>query len=309
MEFSGLFIVAMFAVGMGISFFVADPQSRTSRSLAAALTFLGLDIAAHGSDRLGLFGTHTNAWPVLSSICEAGALVAAYEWILRVGRTRFEADCRTRAGEKLLRLSQVLALVYGALGVALPELRRQTLAHEWRPEIFSEPAYYLFVTPFYLSLLFSGVRTVQLLRSQLDPAERVRLSALAIATPFLISGLIILPGLIFIGLGGLKPGIDFTGGTELTVLMPARVHTTVGAVESVVRAVSYPGHPGYLDDSQVQQVQGQANQQGYLIRTRDIGANVAVQKSLIAALKKHYGNVQTQGFQSVGSTIGAQFSA
>src|SRR5205823_12936992 len=111
---------------------------------------------------------------------------------------------------------------------------------------------------------------------------------------FLISGLIILPGLIFLGLGGLKPGIDFTGGTELTVLMPARVHTTVGAVESVVRAVSYPGHPGYLDDSQVQQVQGQVNQQGYLIRTRDIGANVAVQRSLIAALKARYGNVQAQ---------------
>jgi preprotein translocase subunit SecF len=123
---------------------------------------------------------------------------------------------------------------------------------------------------------------------------------------FLISALIILPGLVFIGLGGLKPGIDFTGGTELTVLMPKNVHRSISAVESVVRAVPYPGHPGYLDDSQVQQVQGQANQQGYLIRTRDIGANVTVQKSLIAALKKHYGNVQTQGFQSVGSTIGAQ---
>ena len=125
---------------------------------------------------------------------------------------------------------------------------------------------------------------------------------------FLISALIILPGLVFIGLGGLKPGIDFTGGTELTVLMPKGVHPALGAVESVVRAVPYPGHPGYLDDSQVQQVQvqGQANQYGYLIRTRDIGANVTVQKSLIAALKAKYGNVQTQGFQSVGGTIGAQ---
>jgi preprotein translocase subunit SecF len=125
---------------------------------------------------------------------------------------------------------------------------------------------------------------------------------------FLISALIILPGLVFIGLGGLKPGIDFTGGTELTVLMPKNVHPSISAVESVVRSVPYPGHPGYFDDSQVQQVQvqGQANQQGYLIRTRDIGDKVAVQKSLIAALKARYGNVQTQGFQSVGGTIGAQ---
>jgi preprotein translocase subunit SecF len=123
-----------------------------------------------------------------------------------------------------------------------------------------------------------------------------------------ISAVIILPGLVFIGLGGLKLGIDFTGGTELTVLMPRNAHATVASVEAVVRAVPYRGHPGYLDDSQVQQVQvqGQANQQGYLIRTRDIGANVPVQKSLIAALKAKYGNVQTQGFQSVGGTIGAQ---
>jgi len=252
MEFSGLFIVAMFAVGMGISFFVADPQSRTSRSLAAALTFLGLDIAAHGSDRLGLFGTYTNAWPMLSSICEAGALVAAYEWILRVGRTRFEADCRARAGEKLLRLSQVLALVYGALGIAMPELRRQTLAHEWRPEIFSEPAYYLFVTPFYLSLLFSGVRNVQLLRSQLDPAERVRLSALAIATPFLISGLIM----------GTKWGPFTTALGEIIFFMGAvRYHVMQGQrgqflarflSPEVARLVGEQGLPSTMQQTRLQ---------------------------------------------------------
>ena len=193
MEFSGLFVVAMFAVGMGVAFFVADPQSPTSRSLAAALTLLGLDVAAHGADRVGLFGAYTHTWPVLSSICEAGALIAAYEWILRVGRTRFEADCRARAGETLLRVAQALALGYGVLGIALPDLRRQMLAHEWRPEIFREPAYYLFAGPFYLSLALSAVRNVQLLRSQLDPAERIRLTSLAVATPFLISGLVIPP--------------------------------------------------------------------------------------------------------------------
>jgi preprotein translocase subunit SecF len=123
---------------------------------------------------------------------------------------------------------------------------------------------------------------------------------------FLISALIILPGLVFLALGGLKPGIDFTGGSELTVLLPRNVHTTIGAVQSVVSSVAYQGHAGYLSDSQVQQVQGIGNQQEYLIRTRDIGANVAVQNSLLGALRARYGNVQTQGFQSVGSTIGAQ---
>ncbi len=193
MDLSGLFVVAMFAVGMGFAFFVADPLSRTSRSLAVSLTLVGVDIAAHGVDRLGLFGPYTQAWPVISSICEAGALVAAYEWILRVGRTRLEADCRTRAGEGLLRVAQGLAILYGILGAALSDLRRHELAHEWRPEVFQDPTYYLFAAPFYLSLVLAGVRNVQLLRSELDPSERMRLIALAIATPFFISGLIMPP--------------------------------------------------------------------------------------------------------------------
>ena len=122
----------------------------------------------------------------------------------------------------------------------------------------------------------------------------------------LISALIIVPGVIFMLLGGLKPGIDFTGGTELTVLMAKGVHTSAGTVGGVVGAVTYNGKT-ILSDNQAQQVNDSnyPSQQEYLIRMPNIGDKVSLQNDLLAALHKKYGAVQSLGFNSVGGTIGA----
>src|SRR5512142_3589709 len=62
---------------------------------------------------------------------------------------------------------------------------------------------------------------------------------------FALSGLLIVPGLVFLLLGGLKPGIEFKGGTLLDVTFAgntpavAEVHdvmTGVGRGEAVVQA-------------------------------------------------------------------------
>jgi preprotein translocase subunit SecF len=68
---------------------------------------------------------------------------------------------------------------------------------------------------------------------------------------FLFSALITIPGLIFIALGGLKPSIDFTGGTVWQVRFaddptPDAVHATLlelGHTEATVKAVD----SGYLE--------------------------------------------------------------
>ena len=52
---------------------------------------------------------------------------------------------------------------------------------------------------------------------------------------FLISGLLIVPGVIFLALGGLKPGIEFRGGTLLDV-RPANA-TTVEQVREVMASL------------------------------------------------------------------------
>ena len=61
---------------------------------------------------------------------------------------------------------------------------------------------------------------------------------------FLLSGILIVPGVIFLALGGLKPGIEFKGGTLLDLRFdnpPALsdvhdVMTTLGRAEAVVQA-------------------------------------------------------------------------
>src|SRR5918912_1550104 len=125
----------------------------------------------------------------------------------------------------------------------------------------------------------------------------------------LISALIMIPGMIFMALGGLRPGIDFSGGTELTVVLPAGVRPSIGDVERLVASVSYTeqGHTVRLDDAHVQQVRDQRSpeRQAYLIRTRDIGANVAAQSRQLAALKAHYGTVESLGFTTVSATVAA----
>ena len=125
----------------------------------------------------------------------------------------------------------------------------------------------------------------------------------------LISALVLLPGLAFMALGGLKPGIDFTGGTELAIVMPAGVRPSTGAVERLVASVSYTekGQTLRLDDAHVQQVRDERylTRQEYLIRTRDIGASVAAQNALLAGLKTAYGAVQSLGFTTVSGTVAA----
>ena len=130
----------------------------------------------------------------------------------------------------------------------------------------------------------------------------------------LISALIIVPGIIFMALGGLKPGIDFTGGSEVTVLMPRGVSASTGAIESVVKTVSYTnpqGKQASIQDTQAQLVTDKQypNQQEYLIRVPDIGSDVTAQHNLLVALQHKYdnksGSVKELQFNSVGGTIGS----
>jgi CheY-like chemotaxis protein len=66
----------------------------------------------------------------------------------------------------------------------LPPLERESAA-----QFFSRPSVWYSALPIYFSLGLALVSIVQLIRSRPDSAEVVRLIAIAIATPFLISGM------------------------------------------------------------------------------------------------------------------------
>ncbi len=58
---------------------------------------------------------------------------------------------------------------------------------------------------------------------------------------FLFSFLVILPGIVFLILPpGLSPGIDFTGGSRLTVQLPDSSEATQESIRSELKSIGYP---------------------------------------------------------------------
>jgi preprotein translocase SecF subunit len=110
---------------------------------------------------------------------------------------------------------------------------------------------------------------------------------------FGISLALIIPGLIFWGMGGLKPGIDFTGGSMIQYNIPQ------GAVNSqdIRAAVQGTG----IKDPQVQLAEGTAGGTDVFVRTREL--NDAQRDAALKAVQAKYPKIRQESFGSVGSTI------
>ena len=188
----GFLIVGVFAIGMALSFLAADPHSPTSRPLCLLLGSLGvtflLNIPAYG----GLLLERVS-WIRVFSLLELASLAAAFEWILRIGRTEVSAEPQAASGERLLRVAQALACLYGLAGMSVPTLKGEFWNVPLSLPLLRRPAFYLFAVPFNLSLVLAGDRVVQLVRARLDPTERLRLIALMAAAPFWCAAIFLPP--------------------------------------------------------------------------------------------------------------------
>lgn len=114
---------------------------------------------------------------------------------------------------------------------------------------------------------------------------------------FIISGIIIIPGLISLFLFGLKPSIDFTGGS-------------VG--EYQISNVKYPISNGEIEkiieknDVKVHSVK-QARTNDFIIRTNALGQKE--HEVILSNLKNKYKHVKEKSFETVGATIGRETEA
>ncbi len=108
---------------------------------------------------------------------------------------------------------------------------------------------------------------------------------------FVLSGLIIVPGVVFLLLGGLRPGIEFLGGTLLDARFADPPSTT--AVHDVMAGI---GHA----DSQLQGAEGGR----VLIRTRDMKPDeiAAAQKSIEGAFPGRLIDLQSSAVSPSFST-------
>lgn len=110
---------------------------------------------------------------------------------------------------------------------------------------------------------------------------------------FLISLLVIVPGLISLLLFGLKLSIEFTGGTRLTLDFPQTVSSqTVQTVR------------GAIEQQKIEVSSIQPSGKSIIIRTSQM--NQKQDAVILAAIHEKVGNVKQEEFETIGPTIGAE---
>jgi preprotein translocase subunit SecF len=117
---------------------------------------------------------------------------------------------------------------------------------------------------------------------------------------FGLSLAIIIPGLIALVLGGLKPSIDFTGGTVLEYQFASGTAPAPDAVRSALSAVTIGTTGETLGNIQVQT----SGTNGVILHLQQI--DQATITSIGAALEKNFGAVTQISADNVGAAVGSE---
>ena len=184
-------MVAVVALGMAVAFIFADYRSPTSRALSLSLVFIGIAIVLNGGS---VYRVSDNVVPGWFALPEAAAMVGLLEWVLRVRRTLPAGELDVRFGDFMLRCGQIAAVLYCVLSVLYPAIRsRDFLFAASNASVLHRPGFWLFAIPILFAIgtgLFSGAL---ILNRRPDRAERVRILALGLSTPFFMCGFVLLP--------------------------------------------------------------------------------------------------------------------
>jgi len=186
-------ITALLALGMAIAFLAADRRSPTSRALALFLGTVGIAIAVGTMIAPRAYADGIPAWGGVFALPETLAFVFAYEWLLRVRRTVPARNLNTEGPDRLIRIAQGLAILYGLLALAFPEQRAAHFSGELLLEAGERRQwwFYLFAVPLGLSLLLSSFSGLLLLKRRPDKAEGLRVIAFVLGGPFMASGMVL----------------------------------------------------------------------------------------------------------------------
>ncbi len=120
---------------------------------------------------------------------------------------------------------------------------------------------------------------------------------------FAISLITILPGLISLGLFGLRLGVDFSGGTRWEIHIPSMAEPTSGLETEINQLFAANG----VDSSRTQLSQGETGGQSFTIafvRTAAVTVDSPEKAAVEQALMDKYGpSTRLDSFQTVGETV------
>lgn len=188
-------VVAMMALGLALSFVLADRRSLTSRALAAALGWVAVAVALNVLVAAPMHARHeVPAWDGVFALPETLEMVCALEWFHRLLRT--SASAAPGPG-RWLRVAQACAVLYGLVSLALPDLRAHQFANFFRhdqdhamhpPDLAS---FQVFAGPLLVAFALALTAGLRSLGMQPDPAEVRRGVAFLVGAPFLGAAMVL----------------------------------------------------------------------------------------------------------------------
>ncbi len=210
---SAFWVLALLASGIGFIFLWTDWRSPPSRALAMCFILIGGRVAMAPFDAAVTGAAQPADWWVVATtlLIEMFAILYGIEWTRRVGVASSARMRRTI--NALFRISQLLALIYGLLSLGYlaiaPELASSDAPGTFRVRGIE---WAIFAPVLGSSILVAAIATLMVRFMRRDKSESVRLDALAVATPFLLGGLVVetrlVPIVVTIGLLVFLSGIS-----------------------------------------------------------------------------------------------------
>ncbi len=190
------YLAALVALGMGLSFLLADPRTRTSRALSIALFGAAGSIVCNVTWVAGHTAETLPPFASLLVLPEVIGFLAAYQFLWYLRQTIPAAELRTRFGDNTVRAAQLLVIVYGVESMLWPGLRAEFFQNSLAVSGSAQRLeFYAFALPLELSMLLAGLSAALLLNRDPDRAERARLVAICCAVPVMAMGLVLPPDL------------------------------------------------------------------------------------------------------------------
>ena len=154
-------VLSIVSLGMALAFVLSDRRSVTSRMLAGALASIAASIFINTNWIAPVPPAELGRWAALGAVTDAAAMIFSAQWLLQVRRTIPAGDLDTRVGDWLVRIAQLLSLLYLAIGLVAYQSRAEHflggLAGGW---VFPSPEFLFFAGPLILAMIAGGATGV-----------------------------------------------------------------------------------------------------------------------------------------------------